>query len=70
MAKNKKQVINLSNQNITFVEKERHFKIISFNPNTMEVEVSVSEEAEKTKKVMKIPFAHLTKEVKKIIRPN
>jgi len=70
MAKNKKKVINLSDQNITYNEKERHFKLISFNPNTMEVEVSVSEEAEKLKKVMKLPFAHLPKELKKLIKPN
>jgi len=70
MAKNKKKVINLSDQNITFNEKERHFKLISFNPNTMEVEVSVSEDAEKVKKVMKLPFAHLPKELKKIVKPN
>jgi len=70
MAKNKKKVINLSDQNITFSEKERHFKLISFNPNSMEVEVSVSEESEKSKKVMKLPFAHLPKELKKVIKPN
>ncbi|HIC43169.1 MAG TPA: hypothetical protein EYO73_02410 [Sulfurimonas sp.] len=70
MAKNKKKVINLSNQNICFSEKERHFKINSFNPNSMEVEVSVSEDGKKTKKVMKLPFAHLPKEIKKLIKPN
>jgi hypothetical protein len=69
MAKNKKKVINLSDQNISFTEKERHIKIISFNPNSMEVEVSITEEGEKGKKVMKLPFAHLPKELKKIVRP-
>jgi len=69
MAKNKKKVINLSDQNIYFTEKERHFKIISFNPNSMEVEVSVSQKHEKNKQVMKYPFAHLPKELKKIVRP-
>ncbi len=68
MAKNKKKVINLSEQDIFFVEKERHIKIISFNPNSMEVEVSVSVEGEK-KKVMKLPFAHIPKEIKKLVRP-
>jgi len=69
MAK-KKKVINLSEQSLTFSEKERHFKLISFNPNTMEVEVSIREETEKTKKIMKMPFAHLPKELKKIVKPN
>ena len=70
MAKNKKKVINLSEQNITFVEKERHFKIISFNPNTMDLDVSITEEGESKKKLMKFPFAHLPKELKKLIKPN
>ena len=68
MAKNKKKVINLSEQNISFVEKEREMKIISFNPNSMEVEVTVTEEGEK-KKVMKLPLGHLPKEIKKLVRP-
>jgi len=68
MAKNKKKVINLSEQNISFTEKQRHIKLISFNPNSMEVEVSISEEGEK-KKVMKLPLGHLPKEIKKLVRP-
>lgn len=68
MAKNKKKVINLSDQNISFVEKERHIKIISFNPNSMEVEVSISQEGEK-KKVTKLPLGHLPKDIKKRVRP-
>jgi len=68
MTKNKKKVINLSEQNISFTEKQRHIKLISFNPNSMEVEVSISEEGEK-KKVMKLPLGHLPKEIKKLVRP-
>ncbi len=69
MAKKKKKVINLSDQNLCYTEEERHIKIISFNPNTMEVEVSSQYEGEK-KQVMKLPFAHLPKEIKKLIKPN
>ena len=61
MAKNKKKVINLSNQNICFSEKERHFKINSFNPNSMEVEVSVSEDGKKNKKSDEASFRSFTK---------
>lgn len=68
MAKNKKPVINVSAQNISYIEKERHIKIISFNPNSMEVEVSVTEEGQ-NKKVMKLPLGHLPKEIKKLVRP-
>jgi len=67
MAK-KKKVINLSEKNISFSEKESHIKIISFNPNSMEVEVCISIENEK-KKITKMPFAHLPKGIKKIVRP-
>jgi hypothetical protein len=49
MAKKKKKVINLSDQNISYIEKERHIKIISINPNNMDVEVSISVEGEKKK---------------------
>lgn len=68
MAKKKKPVINVSAQNISYVEQERVIKIISFNPNSMEVDVSVSEEGE-NKKLMKLPLGHLPKEIKKLIRP-
>ncbi len=67
MAK-KKKVINLSEQNIVYTEEERTIKIITFNPNTMEVDVSITVQDEK-KRVMKFPFAHLPKEVKKLVRP-
>lgn len=67
MAK-KKKVINLSDQNISYVEKERHIKVISINPNNMDVEVSISVEGE-PKKVMMLPLAQLPKEIKKLVRP-
>ncbi|MDF1882150.1 hypothetical protein JHD50_13535 [Sulfurimonas sp. MAG313] len=70
MAKNKKKVINLSEQNISFEENERHIKLISFNPNTMDLDVSISEVGEKNKKVIKFPFAHLPKDLKKLVKPN
>jgi len=67
MAK-KKKVINLSEQSISYTEDERDIKVIAFNPNTMEVDVSIIVEGEK-KRVMKLPFAHLPKEIKKLVRP-
>lgn len=67
MAK-KKKVINLIEQNISYIEDERDIKLVSFNPNTMEVDVSISVKGE-AKRVMKLPFAHLPKEIKKIVKP-
>jgi len=67
MAK-KKKVVNLSDKNISFKEKDKLIKVISFNPNSMEVEVSITYERDETT-VMKMPLGHLPKEIKKIIRP-
>lgn len=67
MAK-KKQVINLIEQNISYTEDERNIRVVALNPNTMEVDVSITVEGEK-KRVMKLPFAHLPREIKKVVRP-
>jgi len=67
MAK-KKKTINLFEQNITFRQEEQHFKVISLNLNSMEVEVSITVEGEK-KKITKMPLGHLPKEIKKLVRP-
>jgi hypothetical protein len=66
MAKKKKS-IDLSNQNITFKTKEQTVKVLSLNLNSMDVEVIVMEDEKK--KVKKMPFAHLPKEIKKLVRP-
>ena len=66
MAK-KKKTIDFSTQNISFREKEREFKVLSLNLNSMDVEVVVFENEKK--KVEKMPFAHLPKEIKKVLRP-
>ena len=66
MAK-KKPVVQLSSKNITFSEQERHFKVISFNQEYMTVECTVTEEGEKSK--IDLPFAHLPRDVKTLVRP-
>jgi len=66
MAKKKKS-IDLSNQNITFQTKEQTVKVLSLNLNSMDVEVIVMEDEKK--KIKKMPFAHLPKEIKKVVRP-
>jgi hypothetical protein len=67
MAK-KKKTIDLSSDNITFVEKEELYKLLSLNLNSMNVEVSIVVEGEK-KRVQKMAFAHLPKHIKKLVRP-
>ena len=66
MAK-KKPTINFSSKNITFSERERYFKVISFNQEHMIVVCTVTVEGKKEK--IELPFAHLPKDIKKEIRP-
>ena len=66
MAK-KKQTLDFTNDNITFNLKEQTIKILSLNQNSMNVEVIILEDEKK--KVTKMAFAHLPKEIKKVLRP-
>ena len=66
MAK-KKPVIQLSSKNITFSENERHFKVISFNQEYMTVLCSETEGG--VKRQLDLPFAHLPRDVKTLVRP-
>ena len=68
MSKKKKISIDLSCQNITFLEKEEEYKVLNFNQNSMNVEVSIVDKDGK-KRVQKMAFAHLPKQIKKLIRP-
>jgi len=66
MAK-KKQTLDFTNDNITFNIKEQTVKVLSLNLNNMNVEVIVTEDEKK--RVRKMPFAQLPKEIKKVLRP-
>ncbi len=63
----KKQTLDFSNQEIIFKIKEQEMKVLSLNQNTMDIEV-IEYEGER-KKVRKMPFAQLPKEIKKLLRP-
>jgi len=63
----KKQTLDVSSQDITFKIKEQSFKVLSLNLNSMDIEVIEYEETRK--KVTKMPFAQLPKEIKKLLRP-
>jgi len=63
----RKQTLDVSSQNITFKIKEQSFKVLSLNFNSMDIEVIEYEETRK--KVTKMPFAQLPKEIKKLLRP-
>jgi len=63
----KKQTLDVSSQDITFKVKEQSFKVLSLNLNSMDIEVIEYEGTKK--KVTKMPFAQLPKDIKKLLRP-
>ncbi|WP_310440932.1 hypothetical protein [Sulfurimonas sp.] len=68
MAKEKKS-IELSDKKISFNLERVSYNVIRFFPTKMTVDVMVFEDGIK-EGVKTIPFAHLPKEIKKIIKPN
>lgn len=68
MAKDKKS-IELSDKKISFTLERVSYNVIRFFPTKMTVDVMVFEDGIK-EGVKTIPFAHLPKEIKKIIKPN
>ena len=64
----KKKTLNLSDQNIHYMDQKKHIKVMNLNLNTMRVEIVISIEGE-NKKIEKIPLGHLPKEIKKLVRP-
>ncbi len=68
MAKKKKS-IELSDKKISFEMQKTLYKVIRFFPSQMTLDVMVFEEGEKIG-MRNIPFAHIPKEIKKIIKAN
>lgn len=68
MAKKKKSV-ELSDKNITFNIENISYRVIRFLPTLMMVDVMVVENGVKAG-MQSIPFAHIPRETKKIIKAN
>ncbi len=68
MAKNKKSIELLENK-ISFNLERNSYSVIRFFPTKMTVDVMVFENGVK-QGIKTLPFAHLPKEIKKIIKPN
>ena len=64
MAKKKKS-IEFASQNIMFTLDSVERKLLKYLPETKEVEVKTIGE----KGVQKLPFAHMPKEIKQVIKP-
>ncbi len=67
MAK-KKKITDFSTKDIHYKEDNIQYKVLRFNPSFMTVHVTKLEDNEKT--TIEMPFAHLPKAIKKIIKPN
>ncbi len=66
MAKKKKSV-DYSKENILFQHDQMTKKLMRYNPNIKSAEVKIVEPPQKG--VSEISFAHLPKEIKKIVQP-
>lgn len=69
MAKKKKSV-ELSDKKIEFKIEKISYKAIRFYPSTMTLDVMVHDEEGVKVGMQNIPFAHVPKEIKKLIKPN
>jgi len=68
MAKKKKS-LELSDRKISFEMQRVAYNVIRFYPTQMTVDVMVFDNGVK-EGIRNIPFAHLPKEIKKLIKPN
>lgn len=68
MAK-KKKAVDLRHKKLEFTEKDITYKLMRFKPENMSLDVIRYENGEKLDEC-NIPFAHLPKALKKIIKPN
>lgn len=69
MAKKKKSV-ELSNKKINFMIEKISYKAIRYYPTAMSLDVMVVDENGEKKGMQNIPFAHIPKNIKKMIKPN
>ena len=69
MAKKKKSV-ELSEKKIRFRVEKNSYKAIRYYPTAMSLDVMAFDENGVKIGMQNIPFAHLPKEVKKMVKPN
>ena len=70
MGKKKKKSIELSDKKINFSIEKISYKVIRYYPTAMTIDVMVTEEDGSKLGMQNIPFAHIPKEMKKLIKPN
>ena len=70
MAKNKKKSVELSDKKITFIREKISYKVIRYYPTAMTLDVMVQDENGVKQGMQNIAFAHIPKEIKKLVKPN
>jgi hypothetical protein len=70
VGKKQKKSVELSDQKINFMIQKISYKAIRYYPTAMSLDVMVTDEDGTKLGMQNIPFAHIPKEIKKIIKPN
>ncbi len=70
MGKKKKNSIELSNKKISFVLNKETYKVIRYYPTAMTLDVMLTAENGEKQGMKNIAFAHIPKEIKKLVKPN
>lgn len=70
MAKKKKKSIELSDKKISFIKEKISYKVIRYFPTAMTLDVIATDENGEKLGMQSLAFAHIPKEIKKLIKPN
>ncbi len=70
MGKKKKKSIELSDKKISFIKEKISYKVIRYFPTAMTLDVMVTDENGEKLGMQNLAFAHIPKEIKKLIKPN
>jgi hypothetical protein len=70
MAKKKKKSVELSDKKIQFMIEKTSYKAIRYYPTAMTIDVMVTDENGNKLGMQNIPYAHIPRDIKKVIKPN
>lgn len=70
MGKKKKKSIELSDKKIKFTIQKMSYKAIRYYPTAMTLDVMVYDENGDKIGMQNLAFAHIPKEIKKLVKPN
>lgn len=70
MGKKKKKSIELSDKKINFMIERTSYKALRYFPTAMTLDVMVTDENGEKLGMQTLAFAHIPKEIKKLIKPN